>query len=306
MKTISFIINGKLQKRKIAQSLESFFGIDYQVKLFFSEKATQSIELARDAVAQGTDYLIAVGGDGTLNEVLNGMMQNPEEARKNVIYGMIPAGSGNDFAKTMGVTNNLEELKKCMVQDTTVSIDIGLMKFTSLEGGEAQRYFINIADIGIGGLVAQILHESPKIFGSKVRYMVGIVKGFLKFRHQPIKFTHDGGEWQGKAMSLCMANGKWFGSGMGIAPQANPTDGKMQLVLLGEVKLIDYIKNLGTIQKCQNVKHPEVHYMDSASCTIEALGNPCPIDMDGEFIGYTPVVMETKPAAIRFLTGKKF
>lgn len=306
MKTITFVIHGKLRKRKVAQSLEGFFGLDYKVKLLFTEKADQSVELARNAVAQGTDYLIAVGGDGTLNEVMNGLMQNPEEVRKKVIFGMIPAGSGNDFAKTMGVENNLEELKKNIAQDNTVAIDLGLLKFKTEEGQDLQRYFINIADIGIGGLVAQILHESPRVFGSKVRYMVGIVKGFLKFKHQPIKFTYDGGEWEGKAMSLCMANGKWFGSGMGIAPQADPTDSKMQLVLLGEVKLIDYIKNLSTIQKCKNVQHPHVHYMDSATCIIEALGDPCPIDMDGEFVGYTPVVMQTKPAEIRFLTSKKF
>lgn len=306
MKTITFVIHGKLKKRKISQSLEGFFCSDYKVKLLFSEKPGESVSLAKNAVAQGTDYLVSVGGDGTLNEVANGIMQNTEEARSRVSLGMIPAGSGNDFAKTMGVENNLQDLKKAISQDNTITIDLGLLKFRSPKGEDTQRYFINIADIGIGGLIAQILHESPKIFGPNIRYMVGIIRGFLKFRHQPIKFTYDDGEWQGNAMSLCMANAKWFGSGMGIAPQANPTDGKMQLVLLGEVKMIDYIKNLSTIKKCQNVKHPHVHYMDSVACTIEAQGNPCPIDMDGEFVGYTPVIMETKPAQVKFLTNKKF
>ncbi len=306
MKSITFVIHGKLKKRKVVQRLEDFFGGDYKMKMLFSEEPGESVSLAKNAVAQGTDYLIAAGGDGTLNEVANGLMQNIEQTRSRVSLGMIPAGSGNDFAKTMGVENDLEDLKKAIKQDNYVSIDLGLMKFKSPKGEDTQRYFINIADIGIGGLIAQILHESPKVLGPNLKYMIGIIRGFLKFKHLPIKFTYDGGEWQGNAMSLCMANAKWFGSGMGIAPQADPTDGKMQLVLLGEVKMMDYIKNLSTIKKCQNVKHPEVKYLDSANCTIEALSAPCPIDMDGEFVGYTPVVMETKPAHVKFLTNKKF
>lgn len=306
MKTITFVAHGKLKSSKLGQRLEEYFKEDFKVKLLFSEEAGQSVELAKNAVAQGTDYLIIVGGDGTLNEVVNGYMQNPVENRKKTVLGLIPAGSGNDFAKTIGVENDLKALKKYIKEEEIINIDLGLMKFTSSNGSPGQRYFINIADIGLGGLIAQILHDIPHFFGPNTRYSLSIIRGFFKFKHQKAKLIYDDGEWEGSLLSLCMANGIWFGNGLGIAPQADPTDGKMQIVLLGNVKLFDYIKYLADIKKAKNISHPEVKYLESSKCKIEAFGKPCPIDMDGEFVGFAPVEMETITGELRFLGDKKF
>lgn len=306
MKTITFVIHGKLQSSKLAQQLKEYFTADFKVELLFSEQAYHSIELAKNAVAQGTDYLIIVGGDGTLNEVVNGYMQSPEEKRKRVILGLIPAGSGNDFAKTIGIENDLQALRKYIKEEKYIDLDLGLMRFKNPDGLPGHRYFINIADIGIGGLVAQILSDAPRFLGPNTRYFLSIVRGFLKFKHQEVRLTYDGGEWEGRVLSLCMANGIWFGSGMGIAPQANPTDSKMQLVLLGNVKMLDYLKYLSDIKKAKNITHPEVQYLESSKCKIEVLGKPCPIDMDGEFVGFAPVEMETVTGELKFLGDKKF
>ena len=306
MKTISFIIHGKLSHHKMVLGLEEFFKEDFKVKFFFTKKPQHAIELARNAVVQGTDFLIAVGGDGTLNEVVNGLMQNPEETRKHIFLGLIPAGSGNDFARTIGVENDLHELKKYMKEEMALAIDLDLLQYNSIEGKPAQRYFINITDIGIGGIVAQKLHSAPRFFGAGFAYFVSIVRGFLAFKHQEVKLTYDGKEWQGKILSLCMANGAWFGSGMGVAPKANPCDGKMQLTVMGNVTLLDYFKYLPAIKRAEIVQHQEIQYLEAVNCSIESTGEACSIDMDGDFIGYTPVEMATISGEIRFLTGKKF
>ncbi|MCH8240748.1 MAG: hypothetical protein IIB62_12015 [Proteobacteria bacterium] len=236
-----------------------------------------------------------------LNEVINGYMNSDEALRENVTVGLLPYGTGNDFSKTIGMRNDIEQLAGLIENDQTQPVDIGEVQYKSHEGVTKTRYYINITDIGIGGLVVKTVNQSSKFLGPDLTYKKAILQAFFTYKHAKVRLTSDSFQWEGPILCLCMANGRYFGSGMCIAPQADVSNGKIQLVIFGNVSLMDYLKNMSKIKKGEILEHPEIHYEQVTSCRIEALDGECPVDMDGEFIGYAPLDLNIHKHAIKFL-----
>lgn len=297
---IAFIIHGKArQKQILIDEINSIFDKStFQVKISETEFGQHAISLAEDAANEGFVYIIACGGDGTLNEVLNGVLKSNQP---NVKLGLLPKGSGNDFIKTARSPDSFEALRISILRSNVKKIDVGFAKFISKDGQETSRYFINIADVGIGGVIAQQLAESTKLFGAVVTYQYFIIKNFLTYRPQPLKVTGDDFEYSGNIMNFCAANAKYFGSGLGVAPDANISDGLLNAVAIGEVSLVDYLKNFPDLKKCKPLVHPAINYYTSKSLVFESTAHRVPIDMDGEFIGYLPMKITIKPQAIDFV-----
>ncbi len=290
MKKVTFIINGKIRKMKVLrESIVHCFRSEFQVEIRKSTLENSFQELTTNAINKGVDYLILVGGDGSINEGVNGYFDASKELREKVILGVYPAGSGNDFSKSLGVRDDLEQLLFLVKNDSFKKIDVGLMYFNKVDNKSGKRYFINIADIGIGGYVANKISESKKRLGGKFTYTKALIQAFFTYKKQRVRLTSKDYNWTGKMLSICMANGKYFGSGMCIAPDAKLSDGKMQLVVIGEVSLYDYLKNIPKIKKGHKVIHKEIEYSFAEKCEITAIDNPCPIDMDGEYVGTTPL-----------------
>jgi YegS/Rv2252/BmrU family lipid kinase len=301
MKNLAFIIHGKVTHRdRLVNELKNIFKGDYTLQFLYTEHKDHSIELATHAVVNDATHVICVGGDGSLNEVANGIMQVRNE---NVRMGALPNGTGNDFVKTMQVTNNINDLKKYIDADSYREIDLGLVQFMGIDGKTSQRYFINITDVGMGGVVAEKLSSASKWMGATVKYQKAILSTLLTYKNQSLKATADNFTHHGKVMNFIVANGKYFGSGMGIAPDAKPDDGLFSIVIVGEISMLDYLKNLGTVKKCQRIVHPELKYLSAAEVLVEATAEPLAIDMDGEFIGYSPMKIIVVPKAIKFLSA---
>lgn len=301
MKKITFNIHGGLKKKdelknKINQRLSDQFEIQY----FQTGASGDGIHLARIAVEGQTDYLISVGGDGMLNEVINGYMNVVNKVNKPIV-GLLPYGTGNDFSKTVGIRKDIEQLAQLIENNCNKPVDIGEIKYR-LETGETKtRYFINITDLGIGGHVVKIVNQSSKFLGPNLTYKKAIIQSFFSYKYKKIRLTSDSFQWEGPILSLCMANGRYFGSGMCIAPQADVSDGLIQLVIFGNISLLDYLKNIPKVKKGELLLHPEVYYEQVRSCRIEPLDGDCPVDMDGEFIGYAPIELKVHKGALRFL-----
>lgn len=297
MPTISFVLHGKHRKNtRLVEDARHLFANEYTLAFYFTEYKGHAIELAMQAAQQG-GYVIAAGGDGTMNEVVNGVMQ---ANNKEVITGLLPCGTGNDFAKTIGVKNSLDELKQLIKKGSVKKIDVGYIKFKDTTGADASRYFINIADVGIGGHIAQRLASYSKWMGAFLTFQRAIVSGFLSYNHQPISARADTFTYKGKILSYIIANGKYFGAGLGIAPDAKPDDGKFAIVLGAEVSLWDYLLNLGKVRQCKKIDHPQMNYHSGCEIFIDSI-EKLPIDMDGEFAGYTPMQVTMLPAAIHLL-----
>ncbi|MES2621465.1 MAG: YegS/Rv2252/BmrU family lipid kinase [Bacteroidota bacterium] len=300
MKKISFIIHGKHRHSSaiISGIRQAFTAPDYEIILSFTERTLHAVELAKEAANSGSGYIVGVCGDGTFNEIVNGVMQS---ANKETIVGLLPHGTGNDFAKTVNVNHQTALLKQLIETASIRSIDLGLVHYKIADGKEAQRYFDNITDIGIGGFTALKMTGISKRWGAFLTFQYAIVSTFLSYKHQQVKIKADDFSYEGKILSCIMANGKYFGAGLGVAPGAKPDDGLFEIVLASEISLWDYVKNLGNIRKCIKVNHPHMNYFSAKEVTIETPERNLPIDMDGEFIGYSPMKATIVPLALKFL-----
>ena len=299
MLKIAFIVHGKCRARKqLLEDIQHNFGSDFIVGIFETARYQHSIELGRQAANDAYDYIISCGGDGTLNETLNGIMQSDNRQAK---LGVLHHGSGNDFIKTVQSPDTVEGLRKLIDANSVKRIDIGLSEYVSPQGEPAQRYFINITDIGLGGVIAEQLFGSKKLFGPTLTYQYYILKNLITYTPKPVTIQADSFTYEGRVMNFCAANAKYFGSGLGVSPLSDITDGLLNGIAVGNIGLLDYFKHLPTIKKCLPVQHPEVKYFTAKDILFSSTVKDMPVDMDGEFIGYLPMKVTVVPGAVDFI-----
>ncbi len=305
MKKISLIIHGKSKKGIILKGkMEKVLPPGFQVSETFTEYRDHAIELAKIQVNNGVDYLISCGGDGLLNEVTNGVMQANEQRRMNVIVGLFPLGTGNDFARTINVGKLPKDLADLIINQSSTLIDVGKLEFNDKNATKQIRYFQNITDIGIGAKSAEFVNNSNKTLGAKLTFLTSVLRSFIGYKQQEIRLKANDFEWSGKIVSVCLANGQYFGSGLGIAPDAILNDGKLSLIIVGNMKVLHFLRYLPHLRKLKKVNHPEVHYRTVDWCEINS-DNVYPVDMDGDNPGYTPLRFDVVPRAINFLSNYK-
>ncbi|MCS6935615.1 MAG: diacylglycerol kinase family lipid kinase [Chitinophagales bacterium] len=303
MKKIAFIAHGKLKRRKaLVRDAQNFLS-HHQINFLFTNFPRHAESLAQECAEAGFDFIIAAGGDGTLNEVINGVMQSPRKGE--VTIGVWPLGSGNDFAKTLRLPADIKGLAQTILLEEAHPIDLMHLTYTDINGQPAQRFSHNITDVGMGGQVAEGMSRTSKWMGPTLTYQYQIIKSLLTYRPVPVRVQGDGISFEGNVMNYCVCNGKYFGSGLGISPYALPDDGMLNTVCIGEVTLRDYLRHLPAIRRCVPVEHPQVHYGSATTLRIDGVKDCLPIDLDGEFAGYTPLSVTLVPAAIRFLQTRQ-
>lgn len=301
---ITFIVNSKIKKFKsILRDIgDSFYGSEnLNTTILQTHHAGHASELAKDITQKGCDFLIAVGGDGTINEVLNGMMHASIPINNLPTLGVIPRGSANDFVKTLSPNiKSAAQIKTLILANNQVKIDLGKIELGKTSS--QPKFFINIAGLGLGPEVVKLMEGSSKIFGSKMTYFSSIVRGFLSYKKRTIRCESEGWFWEGQLLQMAVANGKFFGDGICIAPDASVTDGLLQVSLFGEVSLFDYLKNLGRLKKGIKLTHSEAHYFSTKEIRIQSMGNEtCGVETDGEYIGESPVTITIIPSAIKMI-----
>lgn len=308
MQKIAFFINPTIRNfKKIEIGIQHHF-LSFDYKFFISEFSGHFLTLPKKAVEEGFTHFVAVGGDGTLNEVVNGIIQafHTEDGYdwdriKSIKIGILPSGSGNDFVKNLGY-KTIEELQTLIKNDTSGLVDVGFTEYLDRNYHKAERFFINVSDVGIGGEVVINKEKLPLAFPGEVNYFLAIVSTFITYKKKLIKVVAKEFNWEGKVLNFVIANAKYFGNSIGIAPHAEISDGKFAITNIGDISLKDYFKNIGTAKKCKKIIHPEVSYTESEELLIEnADGQPLTIDMDGEFIGYAPVKFTCLKQKLSFL-----
>jgi YegS/Rv2252/BmrU family lipid kinase len=267
------------------------------VQFLSTLRKKHAIALAKEATENGCDYMVAVGGDGTLHEVVNGMLQANIPANTYPVLGLLPYGSANDFARTAGISNSIEALIAGIQSNTTQKLDLGRI---ILQQSQETRYFINIAGIGLGAEVAQSLARSSSVYGPGFNYYKHIIKGFLSYVKKEVSCTSNTWQWKGKLLQMAVANGRYFGNAICIAPDAQLTDGHFQVAIFGDLSLWDYLKNFGNLRKGVRINHPQVSYHDSNEVLLESK-DACGIEADGEYVGLAPATLSVVTKAIRFL-----
>ena len=292
---LAFIINSRI---RLLQDFEvQFRTCDHELirksTRFYTQYPKHAIELSEQAGAY--DILVAVGGDGTLNEVVNGVMNL--ETRPAV--GQLPYGSANDFARERKLTNKLDAFLKMVDSGRARRVDVGQIKFP-----EESRlfHFINIADVGFGADVVNRLSKNDgwySWFNSNIKFSIAIICAFFSYSHQYVTVKADNNSWEGKILSVIAANSRSFGSGLIIAPEAKITSGKFQLVILGDISLTDYFINLKRIKRGEKIKHSEVFYSEASVVKITG-GSNLKVEADGELAGQLPAEIRCLPEALNF------
>jgi diacylglycerol kinase (ATP) len=257
-----------------------------------SESPGHLIELAHGAVERGATLVVAVGGDGTLNEVVNGI------AGRDVDLATIPLGTGMDFIRTYGIPRGFDEAVGVAAGGATRMIDAGRVRYRTWAGDEAERWFANVGSVGMSGAVAQRANGMSKAFGGKATFFYALTRVFLAWENCPLTVRAAGQERRGLMHDVIVANGAWHGGGMKLAPDARPDDGLFDVVLIGDVSKLDFATTAPKIYRGGHVRHPKVDVLRSARVEVEA-DDQLPIELDGEQVGTTPVTFELVAGALR-------
>ena len=252
-------------------------------------------EAARDALDRGERYLVAAGGDGTVHEVLNGMIAGDRPVAGDAVLGVVAAGSGCDFARSFGLPGDAVEAARHLAGDGVRLIDVAKVTFGS-GPAEVTRYFANIAEAGLGGAVVDRTLRLPGFLGG-AKYFCGFWLTLPGFRPRTVRLDADGQEFAGRAFNVVVANCRFYGGGMQISPKSDPCDGALEvLVMIGPKS--DAFTTLPKVYRGTHLPHRHITELRASRIQIEA-DAPLEIEADGEILGTTPATFEVIPQAIR-------
>lgn len=298
------ILNGISLRKKLfyhdyLPAISAVFNVEVQETLSRNDARI----LASKAADKYVDVILAAGGDGTVSQVVNGVLKGRENETKLPVIGVVPIGSGNDFVRGMGLKATVDDTIRAYVTFKPRSIDVGLVEYQTLPGEQGERaasYFVNVADIGMGPEVVGKVLSSGRPFGSEVAYYKSILNTFLTYKPMEVKAVTPDWTWQGKLRTLAVANGKYYGHGLCIAPDAVPDDRMFSVFICGNVSVFDFIMHTSTLKKGRNVVMDEVQY--KTATTLEFTSeSPCPIEGDGEILGYLPARVSMIERQLQFL-----
>jgi diacylglycerol kinase (ATP) len=258
----------------------------------FSERPGHLIELARAAVDGGAKLVVAVGGDGTLNEVVNGI------AGREVELATIPIGTGMDFVRTYGIPTAFDDAVQVARDGRPRTIDAGLVRYRTWAGDDAERWFANVGSVGMSGAVAQRANGMSKALGGRMTFFYVLTRVFLEWENTEVTVRLDDAERRGLMHDVIVANGIWHGGGMMLAPDAQPDDGLFDVVLIGDIARVDFLTTAPKLYNGKHVNHPKVEVLRSARVEVDAAEH-LPIEVEGEQVGTTPAAFEIVPGALR-------
>ncbi len=274
----------------------------------FTQAPNHATALARNAINTGYDQLIVVGGDGTLNEVVNGLFPEDKEMgigtepiRRDVRLAVVRRGTGGDFARNLALPNKGIKVFAHVASSQTISTDLGLCLFQSPSGKVCRRAFINIASFGLSGLVDQKLNFGRKRAGS-LSYAGAIISALYSYKRQLVRVLVDNKPlYEGRLLLGAVANAPYFGGGIKIAPDADYSDGRLNIVLLVHIGQRE-VMNSWSIYSGQHIHWDSVRVARGESIEVSALeSTECLLDIDGEQPGMLGATMSVVPDAVQLV-----
>jgi diacylglycerol kinase (ATP) len=244
-------------------------------------------------VAAGATRLVVVGGDGSVNEVVNGVA-----GAQGVELAVIPRGTGWDFVRTFGIPRDLDGAVEIALRGDVRELDAGLATYRTWAGDEARAHFANVASAGISGAIAQRANETSKALGGKVSYYWATLAVFVRWQTGTIRVSVDDEAREGKMIDAMVANGRFLGGGMMMLPEAEPDDGLFDVMLFGDITKRDLVFTLPKTYRGKHLPHPRLEVLRGRVVTVDA-DEPLPLQLDGEQPGTTPARFEVVRRALR-------
>jgi YegS/Rv2252/BmrU family lipid kinase len=260
----------------------------------FSARPGHLAELAREAALDGAERLVVVGGDGSVNEVANGLAgigASPEVA-------VVARGTGWDFVRTFGIPRKIERAAEVALEGEVRAIDLGRVTYRAWDGSEATSVFANVASAGMSGAIAKRANETTKMLGGKASYLWATFAVFSRWEASEIELAVDDERRAGRMFDVVAANGRFFGGGLQICPEASPDDGLLDVLTIGDITKRDLVLTMPKIYRGTHLPHPKAELLRGSTVTISS-DSPLPIELDGEQPGTTPVRFDVLPGALR-------
>ena len=296
--------NGKGKKDwdKISDLLKK---ADLSFVIEFTERKGHAINLTLDAISSGFRKLITVGGDGTLNEVVNGVFTNKSCPPAEIILASIPVGTGNDWGRMFGIPLDYEKAIRIISDNKTLLHDIGTISFYN--GAEKNtRYFINIAGLGFESVVVRKTNiQKDKGHGGKLIYFYNLLTSLLSYKNTKAEIIIDGEKIKADIFSLNVGNGRYCGGGMRQTPRAVPTDGLLDVTIINGMGKFEIIRNLKILYNGRILQHPKI---DGYKCKNIKVNSETAMyaEADGESLGQTPAEFGIIPEALKIVYGTNF
>jgi len=259
----------------------------------FSERPGHLGELAHEAALGGAELLVVVGGDGSVNEVANGLVALDERPP----LAIVPRGTGWDFVRTFGIPRSIEQAAEVALRGDTRTIDLGRAAYRAWDGTEAVSVFANVASAGMSGAIAQRANETTKALGGKASYLWATFAVFSRWAATEVELDVDGERRSGRMFDIVVANGKFFGGGMKICPDAEPDDGLLDVLTIGDVTKGDLVRTMPKIYRGTHLPHPKAELLRGRAVTLTS-SSALPVELDGEQPGTTPVRFDVLPRAL--------
>jgi diacylglycerol kinase (ATP) len=278
-------------------------GLPYEVAL--TARPLHATEIAQHAVLESRPLVVAVGGDGTLNEVLNGFFRNGALIPTTSKMAMVPLGTGGDFRRTLRIPSDPKQAIDVLRSGLVRRLDAGYVTYQTDDGATGVRHFINIADAGLGGDVVFQMGNGTKRFGSAA-YTLGGARALLGYKNKPMTVNIDGSTHDlPKAQQVVVANCQFFGGGMQMAPSASPTDGVFDVILIKDAGKIETMRGMNDFRAGKHLdqNNPKIELMYGKRISVSS-PEKVRIDVDGEAVGFLPALFEIQPGAIEFVTPR--
>jgi diacylglycerol kinase (ATP) len=289
---------------RVASDLRSEFG---SFQTAFTKVRGDAASLAADAARKRTKLIIACGGDGTISEVANGILSSGKDAE----LGILPSGTGGDFRRSLEIPANTRAAARILREGRTRRIDAGRISFVGHDGEEAMRYFVGVASCGLSTRVIERVKaggpdwlpaNTPKWLGGRVSFGASLLQTAMRSEATRLLVRlDDGHERHLLVVNLCVANARYFGGGMKIAPEAKLTDGKFDVVSVGELSAMKILTSAPRIYLGSHLSLPEVSHGLARKVTVRPAGRQTQIDLevDGELPGRLPATFQIIPEALR-------
>jgi diacylglycerol kinase (ATP) len=270
-------------------------------KFFVTTAPGEATQLAKLAVSEGAQSVVCVGGDGTLNEIINGLMNEEGPRNPEVHLGFIPNGTGCDFRRTLLIPTNPEDALKVIEGGRTRPIDLGRLRYTDHEGETRTRYFHNLTSFGLGGEVDERVNRSGKKLGGFLSFIMATLVSLLRYDGKRIRLRVDEHfDEEVVVLNVAVANGQYHGGGMWVAPGADPSDGLFHVTIIGDLSLPEVFYYLPKLYNGKILQVKQVRSLTGKK--VEALSDErVLLDVDGEQPGHLPVKIEMLPSALRVL-----
>ncbi|MCX8065550.1 MAG: FAD-dependent oxidoreductase [Candidatus Hydrogenedentes bacterium] len=273
------------------------------VRVGFTEKPGDGIELARKALLDGCEQIIAVGGDGTINEVVNGFFKNDHLINPEAVFAIVSTGTGRDFAKALHWPQDIDEQIEHLANTSVYPFDLGKLRFVNFKGEETTRYFVNIASFGLSGATDRAVNSYTRLkqYSGKLAFFLGMLQSLITYRNKPVRLKIDGhfdDVLDIKTVAVC--NGQYFGSGMHISPNSRLDDGWFDVIVIPGISTVELLLNVKKVYSGTHLTHPKIMTFKAQKVVAYPAyrAGEVLLDVDGEVPGYLPATFEIIPQAI--------